>query len=80
MYTYTEITVTVKGIEVELLAEGHVVTGGSNSYGSDEPAWCEVEDVALSHTDGRKLRKDTDALIWKDHSDVISEQLIESVD
>lgn len=29
------------GMPVEV--EGYVETGGSNSYGSDEPAWTEIE-------------------------------------
>lgn len=50
---YIETTICVytkSGAEYELTvcAEGDVTEGGSNSYGSDEPKWAEVDNVALS--------------------------------
>ena len=42
----TSTTAYVKG-GMPVDVEGYVATGGSNSYGSDEPAWCEVEDVVV---------------------------------
>lgn len=76
--THTFITLYVKGYELELVAEGYVDNGGSNSYGSDEPAWTEVEVTDLYMEDGRKLSKRLKAHILKVHGDYIDEKLIES--
>ena len=56
--TTATITVYAKGVELELDADGYVSQGGSNAYGSDEPAWIEVEDISLActHT-GKPLSK-----------------------
>lgn len=65
--------------ELEVEAEGHVSHGGSNSYGSDEPEWTEVEDVELtSPVTGRKLGKRITNAITARQWDYITDLLIES--
>lgn len=76
--SYTELTVYPKGIECTVLVEGHIATGGSNSYGSDEPEWCEVEDLTLSRVDGSALPARTKALILKEYEDHAATALVES--
>ena len=79
MYAHTEIGLNTHGIDFTVQAEGSVCSGGSNSHGSDEPAWTEVEDITLTHTDGRAVSKRTADLIHKEHSDTLAEALIESL-
>lgn len=77
---YLYIT-TKCGYEWELTveAEGHVTHGGSNSYGSDEPEWTEVDDVTLSSPDsGRKLGKRITAALTAKDWDYITDCLIEA--
>lgn len=73
----TEITVYPKGIECTVLVEGYVAKGGSNSHGSDEPAWVEVEDMTYTRPDGSALPARTQALIEKEYGDYATETLIE---
>jgi len=47
--SYTTVTLCFRDIEFGVDVEGHVVRGGSNSYGSDEPEWVEIEGVAYTH-------------------------------
>jgi hypothetical protein len=75
---HTEITVYPKGIECTVLVEGYIATGGSNSYGSGEPAWVEVEDMEVTRTDGTALPTRTAKLIAKEYGDYMAERLIES--
>ena len=75
---YTTITVYPKGIECEVQVEGYIARGGSNYYGSDEPAWVEVEDMTITRTDGSKLPKRAAKLIEKEYGDYAAEALIES--
>ena len=80
MHTETEITVSPRTIECDVTATGWITTGGSNSHGSDDPAWVEVEDVTLAHTDGRAMSKRLADLIWMNHSDTIEAALIDSAE
>ena len=75
-HIYTEVE--VKGITLNVVAEGHVSSGGSNYYGSDEPAWVEVEDLTVYAEDGRKLSKRLEAKIIELYGDSLEENLIES--
>ena len=40
---WTNLKVEIRGREVDIVVYGFLSSGGSNSYGSDEPAWCSVE-------------------------------------
>lgn len=78
----TEITlyVTKAGTEFECTvnATGDVTEGGSNRYGSDEPAWAEVDNVTLYNARGKAVSKRfLDALTGSDW-DLIHEALAES--
>ena len=79
-YTTTTIYVEHNGIEYECLVEveGVVTHGGSNSYGSDEPAWTEVEDVTVYNSHGKRVSQrfldKIDSKAW----DGVYEALIEA--
>ena len=75
---HTTIKVYPKGIECEVLVEGYIARGGSNHYGSDEPAWVEVEDMTITRTDGSALPKRAAKLIDEEYGDYAAEALIES--
>lgn len=64
--------------ECEVTVEGYVSHGGSNSYGSDEPAWTEVDDVDVYNARGKRVSKrllnKIDSRTW----DYIHERLIEA--
>lgn len=80
MNTHVEIELTVRGTECTVLAEGCVLSGGSYGYGSDEAPWTEVDDIELTHVDGRTIRKATVALILKEHASTIQDELIASLE
>jgi hypothetical protein len=73
---------TANGTEYELTvyAEADVTEGGSNAYGSDDPEWCEVDNVVLTSTVtgrkvGKRIMKSIQALGQMDHiTDLIVEQ------
>ena len=46
--------VELRGRTFEVIVEGVVTSGGSNSYGSDEPEWTDVEDVEIYRGDNGK--------------------------
>lgn len=75
---HTTITLYAKGCEFDLIAEGHVATGGSNSYGSDEPAWVEVEDVTLYRENGKPISQRLEKHLLQEHGEYIGEKLIEA--
>ncbi|QJA42977.1 hypothetical protein [Phaeobacter phage MD18] len=53
--------------ECTVEAEGTLVCGGSNAYGSDEPAWAEVEGIILRNSRGDRVsQRFTDALSASD--------------
>ena len=51
---YITMTVEVRGREVDIEVYANISSGGSNSYGSDEPLWFSVD---LNDIYGRKRRK-----------------------
>jgi len=75
---HTEITVYPKGIEVTVLVEGNIVEGGSNSYGSDEPEWTEIQDMVVTRPCGRKLSPRLRALLDKEYGEHMGDMLIEA--
>jgi hypothetical protein len=75
MYS-TTVTLTLRGIQIDFEAEGQVETGGSNRYGSDEPAWVAVEDVALSHN-GKPVSDKVTALLKGSDWEAIEEALMD---
>jgi len=75
------ITVTLyhRGYEFDVDVEGDVVSDGINNYGSDEPAWCDVEGVTYTHPQrDRPLSPILVSWIEKNHGDDITERLIEA--
>jgi len=73
------LTLCYKEIEFDVDVEGDVVRGGSNSYGSDEPEWIDIEGVAYTHPQrGTPLSPRLVKWIEKNHDDYVSERLIES--
>lgn len=76
---YTTITLYHKGCEFDVDIEGDVTTGGSNSYGSDEPAWIEVSGVGYTHPrTGKPLSKRLIDWIESNHDDYVGEALVEA--
>ena len=76
---HTSITLYHKGCEFDVDIEGDVTTGGSNSYGSDEPAWIEVSGAVYSHpARGTRLSKRLIDWIESNHMDYVDESLIEA--
>ena len=55
---------------------GDVSRGGSNAYGSDEPAWIDVDNVEIVPADHKRLGKRTLAKLEADHWDLICEAII----
>jgi hypothetical protein len=81
MATETLATVyfEVAGIEREFNARGLVETGGSNSYGSDEPAWAEVSVTEFTDQNGNPVTYPFANLLGKDCADKIESALLESI-
>lgn len=76
----TQIYIEKAGTEFEctVTAEGDVSVGGSNGYGSDEPAWQEVADLKLFNSRGKPVsERFTNALTRADW-DHIEEALVEA--
>jgi len=76
---HTTVTLYHKGCEFEVDCEGDVLEGGSNSYGSDEPAWIEVEGVVYSNpVSGKRLSKRLSDWIDSNHGDYVGDMLVEA--
>ncbi len=76
---HTSITLYHKGCEFDVDIEGDVTTGGSNAYGSDEPAWIEVSGVVYTHpARGTRLSKRLIDWIESNHMDYVDESLVEA--
>jgi len=76
---HTTVTLCYKETEFEVDVEGDVSTGGSNSYGSDEPEWFDVEGVTYTHPQrGRPLFPALTRWIEKNHYDYVTDLLIEA--
>ena len=75
----THIYIEHNGTEYEcaVTVEGNVSHGGSNSYGSDEPAWTEVDDVTVYNSRGKRVSKrlldKIDAKQWDHMTDLLVE-------
>lgn len=63
--------------EVELEIEGSAETGGSNSYGSDEPAWCEVTVDSITLPNGKPLPRRMRESLTRDDWERIEESLLD---
>lgn len=76
--TYIHIEHNGTKYECAVSVEGDVNRGGSNSYGSDEPAWMDVEDVVVYNSRSKRVSKrfmdKIDAKQW----DAITDLLVES--
>lgn len=76
---HTTVTLCIREVEVEVDCEGEVTSGGSNSYGSDEPAWIEVSGVCYYNPrTGRRLSPRLSKLIDKEHGDYVGDMLVEA--
>lgn len=79
----TNISMELHGIEVEIFVHYDYATGGSNSYGSDEPAWVEVDfdESDLWHSKRtRQLMPIARKRIYKNLQDYIAECVLEQHD
>ena len=78
-YVTAEIEIKTKNAVwyVDVVAEGYVVTGGSNSYGSDEPEWCEVEDFKVTRENGKPLPPYVAKAVAQ-HSDWLQDLILEA--
>ncbi len=63
--------------EIEVEAHGWVETGGSNSYGSDEPAWAEVHVDELYGPTGKPISAYMQARLTADHMEQIETAIYE---
>ena len=59
---YITMTVEVRGREVDIEVYAKISSGGSNSYGSDEPLWFSVH---LSDICGRKRSKPVSSRLYE---------------
>jgi hypothetical protein len=64
---WTNLTVEIRGREFDIVVYGQLTSGGSNRYGSDEPAW---RDVEITDIRGRIKNKSVSPRLW----DAIMEQ------
>lgn len=62
--------------EVELEIYGSVETGGSNSYGSDEPAWTEVTVDSITLPNGKPLPRRMRESLTRDDWERIEESIL----
>lgn len=71
-------TLHVRGHDVEVEVIGTITTGGSNSHGSDEPEWIEIEGIEVWHgTRHRRVRPALAKLIIDEYESYIHELLAE---
>ena len=72
---WTNLTVEIRGREFDIVVYGFLSSGGSNSYGSDEPAWTQVE---ITEIRGLNKNKPVSKRLWdeimKDYEDTIVEK------
>lgn len=77
--THATVTLCFRDIEFDVDCEGEVTRGGSNSYGSDEPAWIEVSGVSYYHPrTGRPISRRLRDWIEKEYDDYVGDALIEA--
>ena len=58
---WTNLTVEIRGREIDIVVYGQLTSGGSNSYGSDEPAWCSIE---ITDIRGLNKNKPVSSRLW----------------
>lgn len=68
----------LRGREFTFHVEGEVTGGGSNGYGSDEPAWSDVEDLTFYREDWTPVKPLTQKALKKQHGAHMEDLLIES--
>ena len=79
----TNVSMELHGRDVEITVHYDYATGGSNSYGSDEPAWVEVDfdESDLWHSKRtRQLMPTARKRIYKNLQDYIAEFVLEQHD
>jgi len=76
--THTTLTFETKGCTFDVVAEADVTHGGSNSHGSDEPTWSDVDSVAYTHpVTGKPISARLIDYIETNHMDYVTDSLIE---
>lgn len=76
---HTTVTLYHKGCEFAVDVEADVTEGGSNSYGSDEPAWIEVSGEVYTHPrTGKRLSQRLTKWIESNHGDYVGDKLVEA--
>lgn len=76
---HTTVTLYHRGCEFDVDVEADVTEGGSNSYGSDEPEWIDVQGVAYTHPrTGKPLSQRLTKWIESNHDAYVTDALIEA--
>ena len=76
---YATITLYHKGYEFDVDIEADIVEGGSNSHGSDEPAWIEVGAVCYSNPNtGKPLSPRLTDWIDLNHREYVGDTLVQA--
>ena len=66
-------------IEIEVVMEAKVTNGGSNSHGSDEPEWFDVDDIVMSYPKtGRKVPAKLINTLSEGQMDILAEEALEA--
>jgi hypothetical protein len=77
---YANINLTIEtkaaSFDIEVVAEGEIVTGGSNRYGSDEPAYCEVQDMRVYRKDFSPLPPMLRDHILDQYDDILTDHIV----
>jgi hypothetical protein len=71
---WTNLTVEIRGREFDIVVYGFLSSGGSNSYGSDEPAWTQVE---ITEIRGLNKNKPVSNRLWDEIMKVYEDTIVE---
>jgi hypothetical protein len=71
---WTNLTVEIRGHEFDIVVYGFLSSGGSNSYGSDEPAWTQVE---ITEIRGLNKNKPVSNRLWDEIMKVYEDTIVE---
>ena len=71
---WTNLTVEIRGREFDIVAYGFLSSGGSNSYGSDEPAWTQVE---ITEIRGLNKNKPVSNRLWDEIMKAYEDTIVE---
>ena len=71
---WTNLTVEIRGREFDIVVYGFLSSGGSNSYGSDEPAWTQVE---ITEIRGLNKNKPVSNRLWDEIMKAYEDTIVE---